>query len=254
MEKETLNQHQNQKIEQEQIKLPTTLEIAQKGVNSLKEFLEELPEKLREPLVEWDRYHRNILGIEPWISVARYKHFSEEEQKEIDRVISSNQNFLIVLEKQSKSIKKPRYIFNLLAIRNIMENYPQFFPIDATKDLKQWLIDWVQEKNPFNQNKLDNISDEQLVIRHYQQGLLSGYPIWTMSEYTQIGLSKQGRKTDLSSDKIQHLLSSRYGTDGGYVSYPKYRQFDNEYIAALDNIKLKSGLEKVIHPNEDQKI
>lgn len=220
-------------LPEQEIKLPTSPEIAQKGTESLKNVLDKLPPKLQQQLL---KLNKCFLGIEPWISSRKPDNNTEGEQSQIDAAIDTDPNFQVVPYQEFKSngeLVEKRAMFNLVAVKNIMSNYPQFFDSKTINSPREWLSYWV--KHDFDKIKAmsDPIARKSAAkIRSYQRGLLSGYPIWSVREFTE-------KKMEISLDK---KIKKAYL----YLSLPEFCQLDDEYVRSIAEIKAQSGLKEII--------
>lgn len=231
------------------IKLPTSVEIAQDGVKVLKEVLDELPPKQQKSIADWEKYRNCFMGVEPWIYIGKHYLLTEDEQKNIDKVINKKLGFVVVpftSKKDDGSLESNRAIINISAVRKIIENYPNIFDYDDSMDIKKYLSQWVNKWFITDWQKKSRgslqIQNEKMKIFSTQCGLLSGYPLWVVNKFANEKYqAKKGDKRSKRDDK------DRFSTELGYISYPEFSELDEQYLKEMNDIKNKSGIKELVN-------
>ena len=205
-------------------KLPTSKEAAEKGFAEFTFLLKQFPQSARQLFIgsastkpHYTKFldvRRCVAGISAEIAFESYilAGFPREAGKEAQQIINAQAKHFFFYHKE----KTPEYnwekysLFNLLAVRQVATNYPEYFPAEVRTDTRDWL-----------QNNWTTWTDGR-GMNCIRYGLLSGFPLEAAMKFS---LDKEAKEKKHVWSEEMHL--SYFGAD---------TEKDQTYIQQLDEI------------------
>lgn len=251
--------------------LPTTREIAEKGVAEYIYLLNNLSPNARSILICWVDirplaaqgipFFVTIAGHRPpdksptysnalhvkrcFLGISPEKRFEYQDiaafsrkgfgalSRELDKY---SQNFFLYHKKSENLFHEMYHLFNLPAVRYVAANYPACFPYpEMLTQTKEWL-----------QNNWEYWADGR-GMNGVRYGLLSGFPLDSaikFSLYGRIrGKQEEGQPLTDEEQELSQTAHSAYSrlTALSYWGFDVER--NNEYLRQLDEIYQESGIE-----------
>lgn len=205
-------------------KLPTSKEIAEKGQAEFSLLLKQFPKNARQLFIgsastrpyytKFLDVRRCVAGISPEIAFETYiiEVFPREAFTEAEQIINTQaEHFFFYHKKITQQYNWEKYsLFNLLAVRQVAKNYPEYFPAEVVTDTRNWLQ---------NNWKIWADGRGKNCIRY---GLLSGFPLDAALAFSQ----NKGAKEE-QSVMSETMYLSYFGANA---------EKDQEYIQQLDEI------------------
>ncbi|HEU5377805.1 MAG TPA: hypothetical protein VFV38_20470 [Ktedonobacteraceae bacterium] len=211
-------------------RLPTNSEVAREGCAEFAALLHQLPQNARQLFLgsaatkphytKFMDVWRCVAGISAEIAFESHilAAFPEEAFVEATQILNTQTRHFLFYRTE----KPPQFyhLFNLLAVRHVAMNYPEYFPGDVVTDTRAWLQhNWHVWADGNSGN----------CIRY---GLLSGFPLEAVLAFA---ANKNPTGKHLTWSTETHL--SYFGVNA---------EKDDAYMEQLDAIFLQSSVKELV--------
>lgn len=125
-------------------------------------------------------------------------YLNPDEQKIFLSALTKNKNIVTIKQKKHNYL----HMINLSSVDQVIKNNPDYFPVDAYKNPRKWLIENYEEWNSKNQSK-------KQIIRY---GLMSGFPRYSTESYfsyNQILDILEEKLTEIELDSFYNIINQK---------------------------------------------
>lgn len=209
-----------QKAESFVAKLPTNMEVAQKGAENFEKVVQRFPDRLKLIFLNSIQIQGCFVGVTPEVG-------SEEETPLNNLGTAQMLELVKILSQEAPEIEIAnggQILINVEAARRVIGNYPEYFPEGVVCSLRSWLV---VNKNEWCYYSLDR--EDQREVRW---GLLSGYPLTSVLCFCR----SKGKNEGFN-------VNNKYGNIWYKGSDPIK---DSEYLKQLDEIFDGCGIKEVV--------
>jgi len=209
-----------QKAESFVARLPTNMEIAQKGAENFEKVVQRLPDRLKLIFLNSIQIQGCFIGVTPEVG--------SEEETPLNNLGTVQVSELVeILSQEAPEMEMAnggQILINIEAAQRVIRNYPEYFPEGIVYSLRSWLVVKKSEWCHYSLNREDQ--------REIRWGLLSGYPLTSVLCFCR----SKGKNEGFN-------INNKYGNIWYKGSDPVK---DGEYVKQLDEIFDGCGIKEVV--------